>query len=419
MNHVQEFRHETPNESELVEPGEAFTRLEAKRTALARVERYDVVVIGGGQAGLVTGYHLKKRGLKFVILDGGERVGDPWRQRWDSLRLFTQARYDGLSGMPFPAPPSAFPTKDEMADYLEAYGAKFELPVRLRSRVERLSQRNGAFVIAGRGFELVADQVVVAMSSYQRKRVPAFAKDLRPNIVQLHSLDYRSPSQFAAGGVLVVGAGNSGAEIALEAVREHDTYLAGRDVGMVPFDIESTASKLLWSRLVIGFVFHHLLTVRTPMGKKLRPQVISRGAPLIRLKTHQLDAAGVKRVPRVAGVRDGLPVLEDGSVLDVGTVVWSTGFDHGFSWIDLPILGDDGEPLHASGVSTTHPGLFFVGQHFLHSFSSTMIRGVSRDGARIAKAAARRARRAVRDARDRIGLVVARDSDLHHEYQER
>jgi putative flavoprotein involved in K+ transport len=407
MNHVEEFRHETRHESEFVEPGDAFERLESKRTGLARVERYDVVVIGGGQAGLVTGYHLKKRGLKFVILDGGERIGDPWRKRWDSLRLFTQARYDGLSGMPFPAPPDVFPTKDEMADYLEAYAAKFELPVRLRSRVERLSQRDGAFVVEGRGFEIVADQVVVAMSSYQRKRIPAFAKDLRPSIVQLHSLDYRSPSQFAPGSVLVVGAGNSGAEIALEAARGHETHLAGRDVGMVPFDIESKASKLIWSRLVIGFLFHYLFTVKTPIGKKMRPEVISRGAPLIRLKTRQIDAAGVKRVPRVAGVQGGLPVLEDGSVLDVGTVVWSTGFDHGFSWIDLPILGDDGEPLHASGISTSHPGLYFVGQHFLHSFSSTMIRGVSRDGARVAEAVARKAseREATRDGE---GLALPR-----------
>ena len=391
----QDIRQTPAARPNLVEPGEAFMQIE-KRRAVANGggagERYDVIVIGAGQAGLVTGYHLQRRGVRFVILDGGERIGDAWRQRWDSLRLFTPARYDGLSGMPFPGPAWHFPTKDEMGDYLEAYAAKFALPVRMRSRVEKLSQHDGEFVVQGRGFELRAAQVVVAMSSYQRKRLPAFAKDLRPSIVQLHSLDYRNPAQLGAGGVLVVGGGNSGAEIALEAARNgRQTWMAGRDVGSVPFDIEGTASRLFLSSVVIGFMFHHVLTVKTPMGRKLRPKVISGGAPLIRTKPKQLDAAGVKRVGRVAGVRDGLPVLDDGTVLDVGAVVWSTGFDHGLQWVDLPgFLGEDHEPRHASGISTTHPGLYFVGQHFLHSFSSTMIRGVSRDAARIAKAAAQR-----------------------------
>jgi putative flavoprotein involved in K+ transport len=385
------IRHTPARPDHLVEPGEAFMRIEQRRTGSGASERYDVIVIGAGQAGLVTGYHLQRRGLRFVILDGGERIGDTWRQRWDSLRLFTPARYDGLSGMPFPGPEWHFPTKDEMADYLEAYAAKFSLPVRMRSRVEKLTQHDGEFVVQGEGFELRAAQVVVAMSSYQRPRVPAFARELRADIVQVHSLDYRNPSQFGPGGVLVVGAGNSGAEVALEAVRDHDTWLAGRDVGAVPFDIEGTPSRLILSRLVIGFVFHHVLTVDTPMGRKARPVVISHGAPLIRHKPKQLDAAGIKRVGRVAGVRDGLPVLDDGTVLDVGTVVWSTGFDHGLSWIDLPgLIGEDREPRHRSGISTTHPGLYYVGQHFQHAFSSTMIRGVSRDGARIAKAAAKR-----------------------------
>ena len=390
---------QTPDRAELlVEPGEAFMQLEGhRRTRSADDDRLDVIVIGAGQAGLVTGYHLKRRGLRFVILDGGERIGDPWRQRWDSLRLFTPARYDGLSGMPFPAPPNVFPTKDEMGDYLEAYAARFQLPVRLRSKVERLSRRDGGYLVQGNGFELRADHVVVAMSSYQRPRIPAFGRELRPDIVQLHSLDYRNGAQLGARRVLVVGAGNSGAEIAIEAARNHhETWLSGRNTGNVPFDIESKASQLVLSRLVIGFAFHHLLTVNTPLGRKVRPHVISRGAPLIRLKPRDISAAGVKRTGKVTGVRDGLPVLEDGSTLDVGTVVWCTGFDHGLEWIDLPIIGDDGEPRHKSGIAIDEPGLYYVGQHFLHSFSSTMIRGVSRDGSRVAKTIARRVRAVAR-----------------------
>jgi putative flavoprotein involved in K+ transport len=388
--------HNTPDRTaELVEPGDAFARLERRRLATAGTGHYDVIVIGGGQAGLVTGYHLQRAGLRFLILDAGERVGDPWRQRWDSLRLFTPSRYDALSGMKFPGRQWYFPTKDEMANYLEAYAAKFALPVRLRSRVERVSKRDDVFVLQGNGFTLHADQVVVAMSSYQRPRVPEFAPALQPGIVQLHSFDYRNQAQLGRGGVLVVGAGNSGGEIALELARSRPVWLSGRDVGTVPFDIEGTASRLLLARLVIGFVFHHVITVRSPIGRKIRPGFISRGAPLIRIRPGEIEAGGVKRVGRVVGARDGLPLLEDGSVLDVGTVIWGTGFRHGLEWIDLPIIGPDGEPRHASGVSTTHPGLYFVGQHFLHSFSSTMIRGVSRDAARVVKAAVG-AHRAVR-----------------------
>jgi putative flavoprotein involved in K+ transport len=380
--------HNAPaHTTELVEPGDAFTRLERRRVAAARTGHYDVIVIGGGQAGLVAGYHLQRAGLRFLILDAGERIGDSWRRRWDSLRLFTPARYDALSGMPFPGRQWYFPTKNEMASYLEAYAARFALPVRLRSRVERLSKKDDVFVLQGDDFTLRADQVVVAMSSYQHPRVPDFARALKPDIVQLHSLDYRNAAQLGRGGVLVVGAGNSGAEIALELARTHPVWLSGRNVGTVPFDIEGTASRLFLARLVIGFVFHHVITVRSPIGRRIRPGFISRGAPLIRIRPGELEDGGVRRVGRVVGARDGLPVLDDGRVLDVGNVIWGTGFHHGLEWIDLPIAGADGEPRHASGVSTTHPGLYFVGQHFQHSFSSTMIRGVSRDAERVVKAA--------------------------------
>jgi putative flavoprotein involved in K+ transport len=401
--------HSAPNSmAALVEPGDAFTQLERRRVASTRTGNYDVIVIGGGQAGLVTGYHLKRAGLRFLILDAGDRIGDSWRKRWDSLRLFTPARYDALSGMKFPSRQWYFPTKDEMASYLEAYAAKFALPVRLRSRVERLSKKDDVFVLQGDDFTLRADQVVVAMSSYQRPRLPKFARGLKPGIVQLHSLDYRNPSQLGPGGVLVVGAGNSGAEIALELARSRQVWLSGRDVGNAPFDIEGTASRLFLARLLIGFVFHHVITVRSPIGRKIRSALISRGAPLIRIRPGELEAGGVRRVGRVVGARDGLPVLDDGRVLDVGNVIWGTGFDHGLEWIDLPIAGPDGEPRHASGVSTTHPGLYFVGQHFLHSFSSTMVRGVSRDAERVVKAAAaaRSATKPVRARQQRSPTVA-------------
>lgn len=354
-------------------------------------EQVNTVVIGAGQAGLSVGYHLSRRGVPFVILDAHERVGDQWRHRWDSLRLFTPAQFAGLDGMRFPTPPHYFPTKDEMGDFLEKYAQTFKLPVLTNTRVERVSRHGDGFlVIAGtRRFE--ARNVVVAMATFQRPRVPPFAQELRPDIVQIHSLDYRNPSQLRDGDVLVVGAGNSGAEIALEAARGHKTWLSGRDVGHVPFKIDGLLSRLFLFRFVLRVVFHRILTVATPLGRKMRPKVLHTGGPLVRTKPQDLVNAGVERVPRVAGVRDGLPVLDDGRVLDVKNVVWCTGFHPGFSWLDLPVFGPDGGPVHERGIVASHPGLYFVGLHFLYAVSSTMIHGVGRDAERIASHVAARA----------------------------
>jgi len=358
-------------------------------------EHYEVVVIGGGQAGLAVGYHLAQQGKRFTILDAGEAPAAAWRSRWDSLRLFTPARFAGLDGMPFPAPPHYFPTKDEMGDFLEHYARTFRLPVHSGTRVERVSRHGDGFlVIAGtRRFE--ARNVVVAMANYQRPRVPPFAKDLKPDIVQIHSFDYRNPSQLRDGDVLVVGAGNSGAEIALEASRGHKTWLSGRDVGHVPFDVDGLVARLIMFRLVLRVLFHRVLTIATPFGRAMRPKVLHIGGPLVRTKPRDLDAAGVQRVPRVASVQNGLPVLDDGHVLDVTNVVWATGFHPGFSWLDLPVFGPDGDPVHERGIVTSHPGLYFVGLHFLYAFSSTMIHGVGRDAERIASHVAARASGAV------------------------
>lgn len=379
----------------LLEPGDAFRRLGGAESAL-RQERFDVIVIGAGQAGLSVGYHLQRQGRSFVILDAGERIGDVWRQRWDSLRLFTPAKFDGLVGMRFPAPPNSFPTKDQMADYLEAYRARFDLPVRSRSRVDRLYRRNGRYVVRVGGRELEADQVVVAMASYQEPKLPSFADELRPEIVQLHSSRYRNPAQLRAGAVLVAGAGNSGAEIALELGRDRETWLAGRHTGEVPFRIDGWAARLFLARFVLRLVFHRILTLRTPIGRRARAKLSAQGGPLIRVKAAALTAAGVQRVPRVSGVQNGLPVLDDGRVLNVANVIWCTGFHPGFSWIDLPIFGDDGHPLHDGGVALGAPGLYFVGLHFLYGFSSAMVHGVGRDAARIAAAIERAAPAAAR-----------------------
>jgi putative flavoprotein involved in K+ transport len=348
-------------------------------------QRVQTLVIGGGQAGLSVGYHLKQRGLPFTILDANERIGDAWRNRWDSLRLFTPARFDGLDGMPFPAPANAFPTKNEMADYLETYAARFDLPVRTGVRVDGLSRQGSRYVVTAGNRRFEAEHVVVAMARYQVDRVPPFAGELDPSIVQFHSRDYRNPRQLKEGGVLIVGAGNSGAELALEIARKHPTWMSGRNTGHIPFRIGGLAGRLLLTRFVLRFVFHRVLTVKTPMGRKARPKILSQGGPLIRVRPEDLKAAKVERVPKMIGVREGLPLLEDGRVLDVANVVWCTGFDTGSTWIRLPVFGEDGVPKHESGVATGEPGLYFVGLPFIYSFSSTMIHGVGRDAERIAQ----------------------------------
>jgi putative flavoprotein involved in K+ transport len=352
-------------------------------------ERIQTVVIGGGQAGLSVGYHLARRGLSFVILDANARTGDSWRARWNSLRLFTPARFDGLPGMPFPAPPYSFPTKDEMADYLESYAAKFRLPVRNGVRVDRLTRHGDGFRVVAGDVVIDTDNVVVAMANFQNGRVPAFARELDPSIVQLHSSDYRSPAQLRDGSVLIVGAGNSGAEIAMEVCRSHRTCLAGRDTGQVPFRINRFTAQFIVP-ILFRVVFHRVLSVATPIGRKARRKALAMGGPLIRVKAQDLAAAGVERAGRMTGVRNGMPVVEGDDVRAVKNVIWCTGFDPGFSWIDIPIHGAV-EPAHVRGVVPDVPGLFFVGLHFLSAMSSVMIHGVGRDAARIAGHIAARA----------------------------
>jgi len=354
-------------------------------------ERNHTVVIGGGQAGLSVGYHLKQRGVRFVILDASPKIGDVWRARWDSLRVFSPAKFSGLDGLPFPAPRNSFPTKDQMADYLQFYAATFALPVLSGTRVDRVSRQGNRFLVVAGDRRFEADNVIVAMGNYQRPRTPPFARELDARVAQIHSLDYRNPSQFAKGPVLVVGAGNSGAEISLEAARTgHQTWLAGPDVGHVPFDIDGRMAALIGARIVLRVVFHRILSVDTPIGRRARPRMLHSAGPLVRTKPRDLVAAGVQRVPKVAGVQSGLPILEDGRVLDAATVVWCTGFNHGFSWIDLPIFDADGDPQHDRGIVTSQPGFFFVGLHFLYSLSSEMIHGVGRDAKRIANIVADR-----------------------------
>lgn len=363
----------------------------SRETIMSSNEAVQVAVIGGAQAGLATGYFLRKAGLSFAILDANTRIGDSWRKRWDSLRLFSPARYSSLPGMKLSIHPRDWPTKNQMGDYLEAYAGHFALPVHSGARVSRLTRTEGGFLVEYGNRRLLAEQVIVAMGNYQLPRIPVFANDLAPEIVQLHSSGYRNQQQLAEGSVLVVGAANSGSEIALESARSRPTWLAGNLPPVVPFRIETLGARYLFVDLV-RFLGHHILTIDTPIGRKLRPKALHAATPLVRVKPEDLEARGVKRIGKVAGVRDGQPVLESGEVIRPRNIIWCTGYSADHSWIELPIFDDIGDPLHQAGVSI-EPGLYFVGLHFQYGMTSGLINGVARDAERIVNAVAKRATR--------------------------
>jgi putative flavoprotein involved in K+ transport len=342
-------------------------------------QRYETVVIGGGQAGLSVGHHLGQAGRSFVILDRSERIGDSWRARWDSLRLYSPASRDGLPGMRFPAPPTSYPTANEMADYLEAYAARFELPVRSGAGVDELTKEDGRYVATAGDRQFEAENVVVATGVFQNPYVPGFASELDPSITQLHSNDYRNLSQLEPGPVLVVGASHSGADIAFEAAAKHEVVLSGTDTGQLPVPLETRRGRFGFQCLFL--VGTHVLTVDTPIGRKVRPHIRHGGGPLLRYRRKDLRSAAVERVlARTAGVEGGLPVLDDGRVLDVRNVVWCTGFRPDYSWIQFPFeLGEDGYPVQYRGVVSSSPGLYMIGLPFLHSFTSMLIGGAGRD----------------------------------------
>jgi putative flavoprotein involved in K+ transport len=346
-----------------------------------RVTCYETIVVGGGQAGLAIGYHLAARGLDFVILDAAPRLGDSWRRRWDSLRLFTPARYSSLPGMAFPDSPSHLPDKDQVADYLERYAERFELPVRLHTQVTSLDRVGTDFVLETSAGIFEAKNVVVATGPFQRPKIPGFATELRSDVVQLHSSSYRNPFELPIGDVLVVGAGNSGAQIALELSRVRNVTLAGRDIGRLPRTIlGADVFSWLWPAF-------RRLHLDTSIGRRLRRRSRS-SDPLIGINPRDFAAHGVRRVGPVTEVRDGLPHV-DGAAIDVKTVIWATGFAPDFSWIRPPALGPDGAPRQVRGVSAVE-GLYFLGQRFQYRQSSALIGGVGVDAEFIAGDVARR-----------------------------
>jgi len=343
----------------------------------------ETVVIGGGQAGLATGYYLKRLGLDHVILDENESVGAAWRNRWESLRLFTPGRYNSLPGMPYPGLPTGLPTKDDIADYLQKYATRFGLPLRTGVKVNRIAADGDRYLVDAGDERIWADNVVVATGPFHTPRIPAFADALNPDIVQIHSSEYRRPSQVQEGPVLVVGAGQSGAEIALDMVRDHRVWLSGIDHGEEPSRPGSTADRLITPIMV--FAATKVINVANPIGRKVRDHFLypPRGIPRAGGTRKKILDAGIEWVGRTIATKDGRPQIEDGQVLDVANIIWCTGSVPDYGWIELRVLDSYGYPIHARGVVDDHPGLYFVGLLFQRTLSSALIVGVGKDAEHI------------------------------------
>lgn len=335
--------------------------------------QYDVIVIGAGQAGLATGYYLQSKGMSFTILDAQARVGDVWRNRWDSLRLFTPARYSSLPGMMFPAQPFALPTKDDVADYLESYAQRFNLPVQLGTRMKSIQRFGDMYMLEADNGMYYARHVVVATGTFQKPKYPAFAGKLAPTVQQMHSSMYRNPSQIHGETVLVVGAGSSGGQIALELASTHQTFLAGRDPGSDPRQILGV--DLYWWADKLG-----LLHLRKDglLGRWLM-QPTTQGDKRVGVPTSAITEAGVTWLPRVVDVKDGQPVFEDGQHLNIDAVIWATGFQPDYTWIQGLDVDATGLPVHHRGVVATEPGLYFMGLVSQHWANSHLIGGVGRN----------------------------------------
>jgi putative flavoprotein involved in K+ transport len=331
----------------------------------------DVVIVGGGQSGLAVAHHLSRRGARFLILEAASEIGHTWRSRWDSLRLFTPAQYCSLPGMRFPAPADTYPTKDQVADYLNAYAATYELPIMLNTPVHRLSHRGAAFELHTAQGTLRARQVVVATGAFQRPVIPDTARQFATDVVQLHSTQYRNPDDVPRGRVLVVGAGNSGLQIAEELAATREVHVAvGSKQTMVPQ--RPFGRDLFWWLTKTG-----LLT--RPSGSPIARLFRRKGGDLvIGTSTKSLVQAGIQMRSRVTGAAGHTAHFADRSGVEVDVVLWATGFRPDYSWIDIPGVWDGRQVVHQRGRTGT-AGLWFIGLPWQHTRGSALLGFVKDD----------------------------------------
>ena len=333
-------------------------------------QEFDVLVIGAGQAGLGLGYYLRNSGLDYLLLDSSSEVGASWRNRWDSLTLFTPAEYASLPGLTLGLPAGTYPGKDEVADYLRNYAAFFSLPVRPDSKVVSLAREGRRFRVATENGLFLARQVVVATGPFHEPHVPSFARALSPEIFQVHSSSYRNPGLLPPGPVLVVGAGNSGWQIAEEIASSREVVLSGRNLPRLPRRL--LGKSLFWWLETVGVMRR---SAQGRFGQRMRSNddIVIGPLPKELLRSGRLATAS-----RAVSAHGEFVSFEDGSEVIVRNIVWATGFRPDFSWVDLPVFGDDGYPVHVRGV-TDEAGLYFLGLRWLHTTGSSLLGWVGRD----------------------------------------
>jgi len=343
----------------------------------AVTDRHEVIVVGAGQAGLALGYSLAQRGHDFTILEAAEEPAAAWRERWESLRLFTPVRYDSLPGLPFPGDPDRYPGRDDVVAYLTDYVRHFDLPVELGSRVRSIRTADDAYLVELDDRTYEADQVVIATGPFQVPRVPPIAERLDPEVVQLHSSAYRSPRAIADGPVLVVGGGNTGFQIAEELSRSHEVHLS---IGsrQTPLPQRILGRDLFWYLEATGLIRK---TTASRIGRRLAGRDTLIGSSPRALRRRH----GVQLQRRAVDAAGSDVTFSDGTKLDVRTVIWATGFGVDHSWIDVPIFDENGRVLHQRGV-TASPGLYLLGQSWQHTRGSALLGWVKDDAEYIARA---------------------------------
>ena len=349
--------------------------VDGPRGTSERPARVDVAVIGAGQAGLAIGYFLARQGRRFVILEAADAVGAAWRERWDSLLLFTPRRYDALPGLSFPGDPDGYPTRDEVIAYLEQYAIAFDLPIEFNSAVSSLRHEDGSFRIEAGGRDLVADQVVVATGPFQRPLTPALADELAPEVVQMHSAGYRRTSDLPDGRVLVVGGGNTGFQIAKELSTSHAVELA---IGsrQTPLPQKLLGRDLFWWLTKLGLLQKSL---ETRLGRRAQSRDTLIGSSARELTRRYR----VTIKPRVAAAAGRKIQFADGSEQEFDAVIWATGYAADHSWLDVPVVDAEGRLRHRRGV-TDVPGLYFLGLSWQHTRGSALLGWVKDDAEFIA-----------------------------------
>ena len=337
-------------------------------------DQRDVVVIGGGQAGLGVGYFLARQDRRFTILEAAGEPAAAWRERWDSLRLFTPVRRNSLPGRAFPGDPDSYPDRDQVVAYLEDYARHFELPVELDSRVLAVRRADGRFEVELADRRYTAEQVVIATGPFQIPFTPPVASALASQVTQLHSTDYRRPEQLPDGPVVVVGGGNTGYQIAEELVRSREIHLA---IG--------ARQTPLPQRLLGRDVFDYLERLRL-MDKTVDSRLAQRlkdRETLIGSSPRRARQQGIRLRKRVTGAQGTSLGFADGSQQQVSGVIWATGFRLDHPFVHLPVFGADGRVSHRRGVTAT-PGLYFLGLPWLHTRGSALLGWVKDDAEYIA-----------------------------------